>query len=82
MTDITFWSFPGLDIYGSDEGAEAPDGRWERPVPGLCTTNPLYSCEDEAMAGMMTVRLAELINARIEATASLLKEEGHQLWWP
>ena len=34
---------------------------------GLClaTTDPPHSCEVEAMVELMTVRLAELVNARM-----------------
>jgi hypothetical protein len=48
------------------KGAEAPDGKWE--CPGLLlgkTTDPLTSCEVEAKAELVTVRLAELVSARL-----------------
>jgi len=46
------------------EGAEAP-ARTLGAGPGFClTTDALTSCEVEAMVELMTVGLAELVNAR------------------
>jgi hypothetical protein len=48
------------------KGAEAPAGSGSA-CRGLClaTTDPPHSCEVEAMVELMTVRLAELVSARL-----------------
>ena len=45
------------------EGAEAPE--WRRVARSFCPVSnpPPYGCEVEAMTELMTVRLAELVNA-------------------
>jgi len=44
---------------------QKPQREWESPVPGLLRSNNQapHSCEVEAMTELMTVRLAELVNA-------------------
>ena len=54
-------------IASENEGGRSPSGRWER-VPGPLlgkATDPLTSCEVEAMAEFMTARLAGLVSARL-----------------
>ena len=53
-------------VCGKGEGAEASAGMGAQ-CRGFClvATDPPDSCEVEAMAELMTVRLAELVNARV-----------------
>ena len=55
------------NICGKGEGAEARDS-WRRVARSFCPVSnpPPHGCEVEAMAELMTVRLAELVNAIVE----------------